>query len=643
MTGLDGRTEGQNGPVEERTDTINGRVELKQNALFGGRTSPFEGRASLTVLYGSQTGTAQDTAERVTRVLVRDRFDVKVKPMDDYDITKLAEEDLVIFVCSTTGQGEEPDNMKRFWRFLLRRSLPPDALEGVAIGVLGLGDSSYPKFNFVAKRLFKRLQQLGAETLVTLGLADDQHDLGIDATIVPWIKALRQALDTAFPMPEGLEPLKEGCLLPSKYGVMWEEADVDADSVHVSNGLSTTPSATTPFSAAVIGNERITADDHWQDVRKISFDISGSNIRYDPGDVLMIRPCNSDKSVDTFFELFPHLDPNRKFRLVAADANTALPMFLPTPCTIHWAVKRFLDVNAIPRLYFWELLAAFTDDENEKEKLDEFLTPEGTQDLWDYCNRVRRNCLEVLHDFPFATRRIPFEYLFDLMTPLQPRAFSIASAQAKHGDTLEILMAVVRYKTKLFEPRLGVCSNWLASLDPQVDSDRSKALIWTRGGTMSFPATATPMILIGPGTGVAPFRSLIHHRAATVKASSDCLLFLFFGCRHQSKDFYCATEWSDLEARGLLKLFPAFSRDQEEKIYVQDLILAESQLVWDLINDRGAFVCLAGNAKRMPEDVWAILRKVVMRHSELVKTETDAEEFLKKLERDGRYQTETWS
>lgn len=164
---------------------------------------------NLTVLYGSQTGTAQDLAEQIWRESKRYHFKGPVHSLDTYDVTKLISEQIVIFVCSTTGQGNEPDNMKRFWKFLLRKSLPVDSLGGVTFAVLGLGDSSYVKFNFVAKKLQKRLLQLGGRAIMPLGLCDDQHDLGASAVHTPWTEQLWQSLSKSYPLPEGKDVLLE--------------------------------------------------------------------------------------------------------------------------------------------------------------------------------------------------------------------------------------------------------------------------------------------------------------------------------------------------------------------------------------------------------------------------------------------------
>lgn len=163
----------------------------------------------LIVLYGSQTGTAQDLAEYVWRESKRYFFNGTVTCMDKYNIQELINEHVVVFVCSTTGQGDEPDNMKLFWRFLLRKNLPSDCLNGLNCAVLGLGDSSYEKFNFVAKRLNKRLQQLGANILIPIGLCDDQHDLGASAVYENWLNSLWEKLSIMVPLPNGFVPLNK--------------------------------------------------------------------------------------------------------------------------------------------------------------------------------------------------------------------------------------------------------------------------------------------------------------------------------------------------------------------------------------------------------------------------------------------------
>ncbi|KAM9323499.1 NADPH-dependent diflavin oxidoreductase 1 isoform 2-T2 [Pholidichthys leucotaenia] len=542
---------------------------------------------ALLVLYGSQTGTAQDTAQRIARQAQRRRLQVLVLPLDSYNVANLISESLVVFVCSTTGQGDPPDNMKNFWRFLFRKSLPAGSLNRLDCAVLGLGDSSYPKFNFVAKKLYKRLQQLGACTLLPVGLADDQHDLGADAVIDPWLVSFWEKVFALYPSLTSVIPLREDEALPPSYMFHFlnnmEEA---SDRLRIPSDQSV-PSQSHPYPARMVFNRRVTEPSHFQDVRHIEFDITGANIEFSAGDVVMMHPCNAAEDVQQFCQLL-RLDPESRFTLRPTD-NAAVPARLPQPCTVRHLVENYLDIAAVPRRSFFELLSTFATNELEREKLVEFSSAEGQDELHSYCNRPRRTALEVLADFPHTTAELKVDYLLDLFPEIQPRSFSIASSLKAHPNRIQIAVAVVRYKTKLFKPRDGLCSSWLASLNP-AQGDVYVPL-WVKKGSLKFPTDPdTPVILVGPGTGVAPFRSALQERIAEGKTAN----VLFFGCRSESKDFYFRSEWEELIKAGHLVLFTAFSRDQEEKVYVQHRVKENGKLLWDLITDKNACFYIAG-------------------------------------------------
>merc|ERR1719295_1135288 len=213
--------------------------------------------------------------------------------------------------------------------------------------------------------------------------------------------------------------------------------------------------------------------------------------------------------------------------------NRAKVPHLPQPCTMRFAVKHYFDIQSIPKRYFFELLSHFTTDEMEREKFVEFTTAEGQQDLYDYCNRPRRNILEVLYDFRHTTPNIPVEYLWDLIPPIKPRSFSIASSPNYHGDVLELLVAVVNYRTVLKSPRRGLCSTWISRL-------RAGDIvnITTKRGTLVFPPAPVPVVMVGPGTGVAPFRSFLLQNPPEQR---NCLLY--FGSRNREADFFFESDW----------------------------------------------------------------------------------------------------
>jgi len=365
--------------------------------------------------------------------------------MNDFQVQLLPEKNIVVFVCSTTGQGEEPDNMTSFWKFMLRKDLPPKSLINTQYGVLGLGDSSYAKFNFVAKKLHKRLLQLGATAIINPGLADDQHDLGPDAVVNPWLEEFWQKILLMFPLSEGLIPLDKNFLLPSKYSIRTIseiEPNQDKTTKH-----QVSFSMRHPYFASVTNNHKATASDHFQDVRLISFDLNDSGITYSPGDVVMIQPHNSEENVNKFFEVFNHLDRNQKLVIKPNNSETKLPLpwILEMPFSLENCVRHYWDLQCIPRRYFFELLGKFSTDELEKEKLEELSSSEGQQDLFTYCNRPRRTLMEVLYDFSKSAAKVPIAYLFDLIPVIKPRAFSIASSFKVFFDLIFRVYIVLLY------------------------------------------------------------------------------------------------------------------------------------------------------------------------------------------------------
>ncbi|XP_069333249.1 NADPH-dependent diflavin oxidoreductase 1 isoform X7 [Eulemur rufifrons] len=611
---------------------------------FPGRTpmpSP-----QLLVLFGSQTGTAQDVSERLGREARRRRLCCRVQALDSYPVVNLINEPLVIFVCATTGQGDPPDNMKNFWRFIFRKNLPSTSLCRMDFVVLGLGDSSYAKYNFVAKKLHRRLLQLGGSALLPMCLGDDQHELGPDAAIDPWLRDLWEKVLELCPVPRDLPVIPPGVPLPSRFALHFLREDPGTRSEEqraASPGSQGPPSELQPFLAPVVANQRVTGPSHFQDVRLIDFDITGSGISFAAGDVVLIQPSNSAAHVQQFCQVLG-LNPDQRFTLQPREPGVPCPPRLPQPCSVRHLVSRYLDIASVPRRSFFELLACLSAHELEREKLLEFSSAQGQEELHEYCSRPRRTILEVLCDFPHTAGAIPPDYLLDLIPAIRPRAFSIASSLLVHPSRLQILVAVVQYQTRLREPRRGLCSSWLASLDP--GQGAARVPLWVRPGGLAFPETPdTPVIMVGPGTGVAPFRAAIQERVAQGRTGN----ILVFGCRLRDQDFYWEAEWRDLERKGCLTLVTAFSREQprpsptlqEQKVYVQHRLRELGPLVWELLDRQGACFYLAGNAKYMPADVSEALMSIFREEGGL--SGPDAAAYLARLQRTLRFQTETWA
>ncbi|KAJ2796893.1 NAPDH-dependent diflavin reductase [Coemansia helicoidea] len=579
----------------------------------------------LLVLYGSQTGYAKDTAQRIARQGWRRHFAVQVQAMDEADrAAVLAAACPVIFVCSTTGQGDEPDNMRRFWRFLLRKSHPHNVLAGMAYAVFGQGDSSYQKFNFCAKRLFRRLAQLGARPIVPCGLGDDQHYLGVDGALDPWLEELWSALLDRLPLPR---PIIPDSVAP--------DPSADITPVDGSPGDEASSAMLPPDShpAVLVASDRLTAPDHFQDVRSFRFELEAADERplWSPGDCAVLRPANQAADVDAFLAMMGWADRADAPLRATARSGSAVSERIPEVTTLRWLFTHYFDITAVPRRSFFEMLYYFSASEDEKERLREFSATEGQDELHTYCMRPRRTIMEVLDDLPHS--RVPLGYVFDVFPEIAERSFSISSAAAATPSLVELTVAVVEYKTLMQRPRVGLCTRWLAHLP----IGHRVAMRFARG-TMRLPDDpAVPVIMVGPGTGVAPFMAFLRQRCVAGARSN----YLFFGCRGRERDFLHRRQLEEWVADGSLRLFCAFSRDQEDKVYVQHRIREHGDLVWSLISEKGAAVFVSGNANRMPDDVRQAFADVVQSHA-AGSSDSEAAACIQRMAKAGRYQEECW-
>lgn len=319
-----------------------------------------------------------------------------------------------------------------------------------------------------------------------------------------------------------------------------------------------------------------------------------------------------------------------------------VPSILSQPVPLSIIASQYWDLNAIPRARAFEVLAYNCDNAMEKDRLMEFSGFEGQQELISYANRPRKTIVEVLEDFQHATAKLTLTLLFELFQPIKPRPFSICSSVL--SNRLDLLIAVVEYKTRIPKPRRGLCSSWIKTLNP---GDRVRVTI--KNGTMKIPQeTDRPFVMVGPGTGIAIFRSIIQH---TDLSGENRDLTLFFGCRNKEKDFHCRELLEKMEAGGKLRLHCAFSRDEEDKMlvdqvkticnliliklihfsYVQHLIKRQAELLRKLIVQQGGYFFVSGSSKDMPQAV-----------REALEESLNEKDYVEQMIKSGRYQEETW-
>jgi len=376
-------------------------------------------RDEVVIGFGSQTGSAEAIAWRVFRLVasrLQGRMDANVVCLDDFDPVSCR---FALFVVSTAGQGEVPDNMKVFWRNLLKKSAP--RLDSLQFSVFGLGDSSYPIYNAAARKLTQRLLDLGAELFYPRELGDDQDPMGYDKSVEPWARGVCDKIfSIALPSHVTSQIEEKTFHLYSVERLQSREvALVDLQSLCFGSGVN----RYSPFLAEVTENKRLTPEDHWQDVRHLEFDVEGSGIEYRPGDVLLLHCENDPGIIVPFIRNRIGLDPDQVIQVNALYPGCFL---FPKELSLRDLFCKFLDVLGTPKRHFFEVAANYAASEHEIERLRELASAEGSEDLNRYCFRERRTFIEVMEDFPSLD--FPLAFFLDSIPTLKPRQFSISSS-----------------------------------------------------------------------------------------------------------------------------------------------------------------------------------------------------------------------
>ncbi|TIA41019.1 NADPH dependent diflavin oxidoreductase-like protein 1 [Aureobasidium pullulans] len=580
---------------------------------------------SALILYGSETGNAQDVAQEIARLTERLRFDTVVIDLDSIDLRDLLKHTIIIVAISTTGQGEIPQNARSFWKILLSSQLRSGVLRRVNFTTFGLGDSSYPQYNVAHRMLHNRMLQLGAQLFCPRGEGNEQHPEGHNGEFRAWIVDLKQELLQHFPLPEGQDIIAEDVFLEPKWCLRISPDSTNGSSNNTpANGVSQetltldTPPANDilPIADSVIAdltvNTRLTPSDHGQDVRLLDFTLS-SNIDYGPGAVAVVYPKNFPKDVNQFIECMGWQSmADTLLELVPTTDVSDLATYPPSPLrylestkrafTIRELLTNYLDIVSIPRRTFFASLAYFTKEGNEeesyqKERVLELANPELIDELWDYTTRPRRTILEIMPEFPSV--KIPWQYALNIIPVMRGRQFSIASGGSlKHlenGNTrVQLLVAIANPPNPIIKlrKRYGVCTRYIATLQA---GQQLSLTIQPGYLNVSPDEVNSPVLLIGPGTGVAPMRSMIYERLEWARRSNSRKpSLLFFGCRNETADYFFRDEWQNLADQSLT-VFPGFSRDQDKpRTYVQDLVRKEASLVYKTLKqDQGkVYICV---------------------------------------------------
>ncbi|HKR76244.1 MAG TPA: assimilatory sulfite reductase (NADPH) flavoprotein subunit [Rhodanobacter sp.] len=535
----------------------------------------------LTVLYGSQTGNSRRVAERLAERASAAGLNVRLLRTGAYAVRELAQERHLALVISSQGDGDPPDDALGLVEFLTGKRAPK--LPQLKFAVLGLGDSSYPKFCAVSRQLDARFAELGAQRFAELGEAD----VDFEAVGASWsdgvLEKARDALGTpATPVAANQRPV----------------------ALHaVNNALH---GRENPYAAEVLENQRIVSRDSAREVRHIELSLQGSGLRYEPGDALGVWPRNPPALVGEWLSLL-RLDGEQE---VAHDGRR-LPL-------ARWLTHE-RELTRLSR----PLLAAHAAASGDAA-LARVLEPEQREAL---------TRLLDTHQPIDLLRRHPVNWdaaqLVAALRPLTPRLYSIASSPKAVGeDEVHLTVAVVGYHAHGSD-HLGAASSFLAAA-----GDEQRVPVFVEPNErFRLPADASrDVIMIGPGTGVAPFRAFVQERQTVGAAGRN---WLFFGNRHFAQDFLYQTEWQQaLKDSALHRLDLAFSRDGVSKIYVQNKLREHGRELYTWLRD-GAHLYVCGDATHMAKDVHEALVDVAVAHGGL--SAEDARGWLAELLQEGRY------
>lgn len=529
----------------------------------------------LTVLYGSQTGNGEAVAQQLAAHAQRSGFAAQAISLADFKPAALKRQTLAAFVISTHGEGDPPDDAELFCEYLQSARAPQ--LGGLRYTVLALGDSSYANFCKTGRDLDARLQALGAQRFSPVM----ECDLDYDTAARDWSDAVVAQL------PERLDSSER---VPQLHAV----PAVAKFGKH------------RPFPAEVLVNQKITGRDSTKDVRHIELSIEDPDFRHEPGDSLAVLASNPPTLVD---ELLGELALSADSDVLVQDARMTLRDALMHEFEVTSLNSRFLDA--------W---ASASGNEALKAKTDNELSS-----LFD-----THQVIDVVRAY---RAEVGAQQLVDMLRKMSPRSYSIASSLEANPGEVHLTVAALRYEA-FGTPHVGAASTFLA--DRVADGDTVQVYVETNH-RFRLPAPELPIIMIGPGTGVAPFRAFMEQRVEQGASGNN---WLFFGERNFSSDFLYQLEWQrHLKSGHLARLDVAFSRDQQHKVYVQDRIIENAAEVYRWI-EQGAHIYVCGDEKRMAKDVHKALLDVI--ESEGNASRDVAEERLKDLRRSGRYQRDVY-
>lgn len=632
--------------VEEEAPPV---VELDRELYPGGH---------LSVYYGSQTGTAESFAQQLQREGADHGFLVHVIDMEDIMVDQVlddarkdpdTERSKAIFLVATYGEGEPTDNSAVFVQELKAKMMPsneeekketdlpaqPDnSLQGLEFSVFGLGNRQYEHFNAMGKFFNDALERVGGKRMMEIGLGDDDDDL--EGDFETWKDSvLWPTLSQLYTKDVAILPRKEdeNTLPDCPYEVDYVDnrktkpIDLPIDQVHGSSRHYFT-AVDCPVSVV---RELRSSQDSGSTVH-VEIDVSkAKGFSHQTADNLGVLPVNDASVVEQVAESL-NLDLDAVFSLKAAPNQEWHGAPFPMPISVRECLSRYCDLTMAPRRSELKLLAAYAKDPTDKKALLRMASKEGKAEYREKIMDGHVGLVDLLKLCPSI--QTPLEHFLAFCPRLLPRYYTMSSSSSVHPKSVHLTVSVTETTRKDGSVFRGVCSSYLAGVKPK----KEKVRVFCRESTFRLPQeTERPILMVGPGTGIAPMRGLLQERQYQRKSLKQKVgpNVLYFGCKKSSLDYIYKDELKGFQSSGDLDtLHVAFSREQKEKVYVQHLLSKNAAETWDLINNKGASIFVCGGVK-MGHDVTEALKNIGVQEGKL--SPDDAKKYLDKLASEGKF------
>uniref|UniRef100_A0AAR2JUU7 Methionine synthase reductase n=1 Tax=Pygocentrus nattereri TaxID=42514 RepID=A0AAR2JUU7_PYGNA len=635
------------------------------------------------ILYGSQRGQAQSIAEEICEQAAEHGFiaDIScVSKGEKYNLER--ERGPVVFVVSTTGDGEPPDTALKFVKKIKNKSLPCDHYSHLHYALLALGDTNYANFCNCGKTIDSRLQELGAKHFYATGHADD--GTGLEIVVDPWIEGLWEALKKTFakmsasnqegtnqgevtkknilgaPLEASLirsvpplsgSSLNVPALPPSYLDVCLEDSpaeEVGCTHLRLLEGF---------YEVAVSGAAHLTRDDAVKSAILLELDISDQDMPYQPGDAFDVLCLNRASEVEELLRRLGLKDQRSQsvhlqLRKDTKKKGAQVPSYIPQKCSLEYLLTWCLEIRSTPKKAFVRALVDWTQDSREKRRLQELCSREGSADYNRFVRDTNLCLLDLLQAFKSCSP--PLSLVIEHLPKLQPRAYSAASSSLRHPGKVHFVFSVVDFPACVEHPeRTGLCTGWLMHHVSAILQPYGKtASINVRprvSNTFHLPSDpSAPIVMVGPGTGVAPFIGFLQQRYQERVEKQDDVFgetWLFFGCRHKDRDFIFREELERFVENGTLNhLKVSFSREEldgNEPRYVQHLLLLHAKNMVHVLFKENGYFYVCGDAKNMAKDVNDALIEMITKELQLDKLESM--KMVAKLREEKRYLQDIWS